>query len=217
MKTLHIAWLPENIDSGNIGEVSAYLGNSKQYPIQQISWADYPYKPNVTFSINCNDDHIFLKFFVCEETIRAVNFNLNGKVYEDSCVEFFIAFDGDENYYNLEFNCFGICRAGYGKSKQDRVLLAEDMLRKIKYQPFVIPSTADGLNEIYWELTLIIPIEVFHFSAVGKLKNKNARANFYKCGDLLPRPHFLSWCKITNDTPNFHLPQFFGDCVFAGG
>ena len=35
-------------------------------------------------------------------------------------------------------------------------------------------------------------------------------ANFYKCGDKLQTPHFLSWNPIDLEKPNFHCPEFFG-------
>ena len=35
-----------------------------------------------------------------------------------------------------------------------------------------------------------------------------AKANFYKCGDKLPVPHFLSWKPINVPAPDFHLPCF---------
>jgi hypothetical protein len=46
------------------------------------------------------------------------------------------------------------------------------------------------------------------------LKGKTCRANFYKCGDDLPEPHFLSWNNIIADKPDFHLPQYFGTLTF---
>ena len=35
-------------------------------------------------------------------------------------------------------------------------------------------------------------------------------ANFYKCGDDTPQPHFISWSPIDLPKPDFHAPQFFG-------
>ncbi|MBC7416687.1 MAG: hypothetical protein H7325_00845, partial [Pedobacter sp.] len=36
-----------------------------------------------------------------------------------------------------------------------------------------------------------------------------------KCGDDLPKPHYLSWNPITNVAePNFHLPEFFANAIF---
>lgn len=39
-------------------------------------------------------------------------------------------------------------------------------------------------------------------------------ANFYKCGDKLQTPHFLSWNPINLEKPNFHCPEFFGTLNF---
>ncbi|MBP5277596.1 MAG: hypothetical protein J6Z18_03800, partial [Prevotella sp.] len=40
------------------------------------------------------------------------------------------------------------------------------------------------------------------------------RANFYKCGDLLPKPHFLSWNAVEIPQPDFHRPDQFGKVTF---
>ncbi len=40
------------------------------------------------------------------------------------------------------------------------------------------------------------------------------KANFYKCGDELQTPHFLSWNPIEIEKPDFHRPDFFGTLRF---
>ena len=50
--------------------------------------------------------------------------------------------------------------------------------------------------------------------SIESLKGVCATANFYKCGDDLPEPHFVSWNKIEAPTPNFHLPKYFGEIEF---
>ena len=40
------------------------------------------------------------------------------------------------------------------------------------------------------------------------------RGNFYKCGNQLPKPHFLSWNPIPTDNVQFHCPEFFGELDF---
>ena len=37
------------------------------------------------------------------------------------------------------------------------------------------------------------------------------RANFYKCGDDTAQPHYIAWNAVDHPTPNFHLPQYFGE------
>jgi len=214
VKELKPQYLEYTKERQDVNYVSEILSDSKQHPVQQLAWPEYPYKPRVTFAMAYNEQNIFLKFFVCEEFIRAVNFDINSNVYEDTCVEFFMAFDNDENYYNLEFNCYGTCLAGFGKGKTGRTLLPPERIEKIQTLPYLISSNSSGEHEVYWELTLIIPASVFYAHNISSFESKQCRANFYKCGDRLPKPHYLSWNKIVNDTPNFHLPEFFGKCAF---
>ena len=41
-----------------------------------------------------------------------------------------------------------------------------------------------------------------------------AKGNFYKCGDMLSKPHFLSWNPIDTPSPDFHVPASFGLLTF---
>ena len=41
------------------------------------------------------------------------------------------------------------------------------------------------------------------------------KANFYKCGDKLSVPHYLSWNPVTTEKPDFHRPEYFGLLEFA--
>jgi hypothetical protein len=40
-------------------------------------------------------------------------------------------------------------------------------------------------------------------------------ANFYKCGDELSVPHYISWAPIEAEKPNFHRPDCFGKMVLS--
>ena len=40
------------------------------------------------------------------------------------------------------------------------------------------------------------------------------KGNVYKCGDMLPHPHFLSFFPIDLPKPDFHRPDFFGSVEF---
>jgi hypothetical protein len=212
MKQLNVEQL-ENIDSTTeIKLVSFFLDGLKRNKIEQLPWTEYQYLPAVEFAIAYSTDGVFLKYYVTEKNIRATNSSINGPVWEDSCVEFFISFDGEASYYNFEFNCIGIALAGYGTSKYDRELLAHSLINQVKYQAVI---DNDLQNGIHWELTLSIPKGLFCYNEITKLAGKNCRANFYKCGDNLPTPHFVAWSGIQSAEPNFHLPEFFGDLHFV--
>ncbi|WP_183559916.1 carbohydrate-binding family 9-like protein [Mucilaginibacter sp. SP1R1] len=199
----------------DIQEVSLWLNGQQKQTISNLLWSDKGYFPEVSFSMAYTQSHILLKYFVQEQYTRAFYKNINDPVYNDSCVEFFIAMAGDKNYYNLEFNSLGTALVGYGSGKHDRVDVPDDAIKKIKsYSTMQLPTTDAG-SFATWELTLKIPFEVFIHHPISSLKDEQCWVNFYKCGDELPEPHFLSWNNIVNHEPNFHLPEFFGKVSFV--
>ena len=40
--------------------------------------------------------------------------------------------------------------------------------------------------------------------------------NIYKCGDLLPQPHFVTLFPIQAPQPDYHRPEFFQPLPFTG-
>ena len=69
-------------------------------------------------------------------------------------------------------------------------------------------------GEISWSMIEVIPAAALFNHNIESWSGKIFRVNFYKCGDNLPNPHFLSWNKIDFPRPNFHLPEFFGEVSF---
>jgi hypothetical protein len=165
--------------------------------------------PEVRFSLAHNGQYLFLKFFVEEQEIRARVMKTNGPVWGDSCVEFFVSFD-ESGYYNFEFNCIGTVLGAFGKSRSERTFLPERSLGKI--------ATATKLNRsngnFSWEIAITLPVEVFIHHSFQSINGVTCKGNFYKCGDELSEPHYLSWKNIESNEPNFHLPQFFSEIVF---
>jgi hypothetical protein len=212
MISLSVPFLNGVDQQASLHEISFLLDKAPKQKLSYVPWAAYPYQPEVLFSIAYGNDAVFIKYFVKEKTVRAVNNTLNSPVYKDSCVEFFIGFDDETAYYNFEFNCIGAHLSGYGENNMNRLLLPEHVSRRIKYKAVL---TNDDNNEtIGWELTLLIPFTAFCYHTIDSLKGKNCVANFYKCGDELPEPHFISWSNIQWPQPNFHLRQFFGTLLF---
>jgi len=193
-----------------IEQVSQILDGVEKNEISNVPWLQFSYKPDCAFAIAHSGDCIFLKFFVVEKSVKARYNQPNDPVYQDSCVEFFISFNGTE-YYNFEFNAIGTCYLAHGVPGNGRVLADIKVIEKIK-TGFKIESYTDGVK---WELTAVIPVETFNYNNLQNLGSINATANFYKCGDELPVPHFITWAPVEAEKPNFHLPQFFGNIHFA--
>ncbi|EJW90343.1 hypothetical protein EVA_21550 [gut metagenome] len=179
--------------------------------IATVNWADFPYAPEVQFRIAYTQDAILLHYKVKEASVRAVAGRDNGPVWEDACVEFFSVPAGDGIYYNVECNCAGALLVAAGSGREERQHAPQEVLDKVQRwaslgrEPF-----EERLGDCTWEVALIIPFTTFFLHKITSLEGKTIRANFYKCGDKLQTPHFLSWNPIDLPSPNFHCPQFFG-------
>ena len=196
-------------------KISAILDNLYRHPIDNVPWPDFPYKPEVYVSMGYGLNCLFLKYYVSEAVVKASYFKHNDPVCRDSCVEFFIAFDDEPAYYNCEWNAVGTCLLTYGPTRNDRKVISEKLIAAIKYSTTLQnKQDADGKTQVYWDLTLMIPLETFSEHTINSLSGKKCRVNFHKCGDDLPEPHFLTWSIIKSEHPDFHLPEFFGECEF---
>jgi hypothetical protein len=209
MQEIIVVYLPESEDRA--GAAFPKPEGMKQYQILHAPWTSGEQLPEARFSIWHTGKHIYLSYVVAETDIRAVNTAIHAPVYEDSCVEFFISFGEQEAYYNFEFNCIGTCLAAFGNGRTDRSFLKEALVKRISSEAKIGRSNE---SVIHWDLTVSIPIEVFSEHQLDRLNGMQCRANFYKCGDKLREPHFLSWTNIIAPEPNFHLPAFFGSLVF---
>lgn len=156
-----------------------------------------------------NADYLFIRQVCSEEHIRAEYTDLLGRVWEDSCMEFFFMPADDDRYINFEINPNGCIYFGFGNDAIARTRLLPDNageLFHIRTQKYT-----GG-----WECTYALPLcylqlffgKDFSFSAGTAL-----RANCYKCGDLTQKPHYLSWNPVKSTAPDFHRPSDFGVMV----
>lgn len=196
----------------DLNEISARMDRlAEKHKINIINWQQYNYLPEVSFSVEYSDKEIYLKFYITEDYFKAEMTKPNQMVYEDSCVEFFVSPGEEGIYYNLEFNGIGTCLLGSGTSRADSVLANPAIIAKIRR---LASSGNKPIKEkkgkISWNITLAIPFEVFFHHKVKELKGRTFRANFYKCGDKLTMPHYLTWSQVGTSKPDFHQPEYFG-------
>jgi hypothetical protein len=215
MKDLFIPLVDELNMNSSLEEVADLLA---VYPKNHISYQPWPvYKSNckTCFTIVHNGVAIFLKYEVAEDVIKINTHTTNGAVNKDNCVEFFVSFGAEKDYYNIELNCVGISRMAYGKGRSNRTFLTEEAIKKVKKHIEIKTAPDNGATKYLWEVTLIIPIDTFEHSHLKTLHQQSGYGNFFKCGDDLPHTHFYSWNIIDSKTPDFHLPEFFGSLDFG--
>lgn len=182
-------------------------------PIACNPWPQYAHKVQAAFTLAHSGDALLLKYYISESHVTAAAAQ-NGDIHKDSCVELFIAFGEDGNYYNLEFNCLGWFKAGYGRNREARSPLPGAVAELVTSSTTISTGSREGEKLFQWTLTLVIPVNVFCYHTIKDLGGHHARANFYKCGDDLPAPHFLTWSPVRAAIPDFHREADFGKINF---
>ena len=125
-------------------------------------------------------------------------------------MEFFFAPEGDDRYLNVELNPNGCSFIGIGTGRGDRVRITLEQEAEVLQTQTA--RTPDG-----WELTYRLPLTFLRvlYPALSLTPGTVLRANCYKCGDLTPEPHYLSWNPVTSAKPDFHRPCDFGRMVLG--
>lgn len=209
MKYLDIEFESLN-NKSSLEEISECFNVKKKAVIDVINWEKFKYKPEVTFKIVYSTYGLYIKYDVFEQSVLADKAKTNDPVYKDSCVEFFVS-PGDGLYYNFEFNCIGTKYAGSGESRDTGVTMEREKVDKIRTYSTLGDSTFNEIKgDKAWSLIVEIPFEIFTDKSIEEIKGSSMKANFYKCGDELSVPHFVSWNNIDTREPDFHRPEYFG-------
>ncbi|MCL1822422.1 MAG: carbohydrate-binding family 9-like protein, partial [Prolixibacteraceae bacterium] len=156
------------------------------------------------------DTGFHVLFETSEEHIRAVVNEPNGPVCEDSCVEWFVipCPGASDEYVNFEVNPIGTLHAAIGKGRHERRFAGDNLRSMIKIKTFI--DSPD------WKAEINVPFAFFE-GLYGKIDFRPGhimKANFYKCGDELPEPHFVTWNPVGTEQPDYHRPEFFGEIYF---
>jgi hypothetical protein len=216
MKALNVNQQNYTTKFPGLGEISERLDKlGDVHPIDIVNWKKFSYKPDVGFSIVYTENEIHLKYYVTEDWFKAEKTESNQEVYEDACVEFFISVAGDGFYYHFEFNGIGTCLMGSGTNRHNLRRADPQIISRIRRLSSAGDKpVSEKTGKFSWTLVAAIQYDIFFDHDLKDLKGKSLRANFYKCGDKLRVPHFLSWNPVHTPEPDFHQPDYFGQLNF---
>lgn len=191
-------------------ECRAVLATEETHTLAFLNWKEqFPYHPRVDFQIAHNSKELFIRFIVDEETVAARITENNSKVCTDSCVEFFLSLD-DTGYYNFEFSCIGVMMLGFRKSRPQAEYATENIISSIKrYSSLGSSNFEETSIHKPWELLVVIPASALFKHHIDSWKGITAIGNFYKCGDKLSKPHYVTFAPVKTEKPDFHRREFF--------
>jgi hypothetical protein len=197
----------------SVDQLRMVLASIPSTPIAHVNWAKSVPNVQATVRMGYNKQAFLFQFSVQEPVVKAQYTQSNDPVWQDSCVEIFLAAGESHHYYNFEFNCMGVCLAAYGTQEvASRISASPENISLLKRYAR-LEQDAHGAH---WYLDVVIPFSYFEQEILDTWLQSGLRANFYKCGDGLPQPHYLSWQPIVHPEPNFHLPEYFGELQFEG-
>ncbi len=198
MRTHMIPKKPETLDWTQIPSVD----------IDNLLWTP-PVDITAKAQICYDDEALYVRLTAKEADIRAEGTGPLDAPCEDSCLEFFFSpCEGDNRYFNIEFNPNCCMYLGIGTSMDDLVRLIPEGPNPLSPKA---DRTADG-----WEITYQVPFSFIKrfFPEFEAASGKTMRANFFKCGDLTVKEHYFSWNKVTSEIPAFHRTCDFGMLEF---
>ena len=199
MNTYTIMKKPENLDWSKIPVADINLQLQKE-----------PVDISATAQLCYDKEALYVRLAAKEKNIRAMNHKIMDAPCEDSCLEFFFSpIEGDNRYFNIELNPNCCLYLGMGSCINDLVRFFPEENKNILTPKATY--TTDG-----WEITYQIPVSFIKlfFPEFVIESGKTMRGNFYKCGDLTEKLHYLCWNQVTSDPLTFHYPKDFGLLIF---
>jgi hypothetical protein len=189
-------------------EISHYMGIKPQF------------LPSTSAKLLYDEEYIYGIFLVKDRFVQCLVQEINGHVSGDSCVEFF--FSPDESkplfYFNLEINCGGIPLMQYVTvPRKEYQFLDEIDIGKVEIAHSlpkkVFPEIQD---DTLWTIEFKLPLKILkQYAEISHpLPGVKWYANFYKTASTTSNKHYLTWSKVDNPKPDFHLPHFFGILEF---
>lgn len=176
--------------------------------------------PETQAKVKYDDKNLYVIFTVKDRYVRAVAKEINGRVYEDSCVEFFFTPGPDisRGYFNLEMNCKGVFLFNWHRNgNQEKGPLDTSDNSQITVSCSLKEDVTEEIDKpVDWTIEYCIPFSILKKYMEVDMPAPGVvwKANFYKCGDKTSHPHWLTWAPVDFPTPKFHLPEFFGTIIF---
>ena len=208
--------LIEGLEGMSLQELDLVMeGKASKFSVAENNWPKQaPYSPDCNGAVARSKTYLAVVFHVRGLDLRATALEDNGRSWEDSCCEFFVADPFDGTYYNFELTCIGSLLASKRQSRLESTLIPAEELKRVIRHSSLEHREWDASGEIFsWTVAMLIPFDLIGIDS--KDLPVSVRGNFYKCGDLTAHPHFLSWNPIDTPKPDFHRPEFFGELIFG--
>lgn len=177
--------------------------------VNLFKWTDN-YKPKTYAQVVLVPGYGLVCKMTCKESNPYTKCVEDGQdVHEDSCMEFFVSFDGI-NYLNIEANSNAVKKVGFGPDRHNREMVW------LTHPGYFEVSSIKSNNE--WCLIDVLPFEGIKklFPNFDENNMTDIRGNFFHMGTNPNGPdyYYAMWSEVMTETPDYHQPKYFGKLVF---
>jgi hypothetical protein len=188
--------------------------------ISQIMGEKPHFMPETQAKLSYDQHHVYGIFKVKDRYVISEETKTNGPVSRDSCVEWFFAPNQDNplHYFNIEINAGGTILFHHVTvpRKEYRVIDEEDISKITVATSLPSVISPEITSDTTYTVEFKIPISLLKKYSDVTIPDNGVvwRANFYKTANRNSNPHYITWNKVENPRPDFHLPQYFGKLIF---
>ncbi|MGL5067277.1 MAG: carbohydrate-binding family 9-like protein [Sarcina sp.] len=192
--------------------------NIENNVIGNFPWDSTGYTPKTTVKVAVLEEGLKVKFTGTEKEVIINNTELHSRVYQDSCVEFFVNpdFENSNDYINIEINALGTALSQIGPDAIEREFLTAGDIRSLNITTDITSENVrefDGFKP--WNLEYLISFDLIekYYPKFDRNNLKSIKCNFYKCGDKTKEKHYGCLFNIKYHKPSFHRPEFFKEIL----
>lgn len=167
---------------------------------------------DVSLALSHDEKKLYLTYDVLEPELRREASFHNDRVWTDSCVEVFLKRADSSDYYNFECSASLWMLVGKGAVNTKRNRFDAEKIDLIERNINILEKENGRFH-----YTVSFKIDLINWGLLKEEENiedLKLTGNFYKCGDDLKEPHFLSYFEMDKEVRNFHNPDCFGQINF---
>jgi len=158
----------------------------------------------------CYDENALYVHQRCQEkNIRAELTGDLDMICNDSCMEFFFSpYEDNLQYINIEVNPNGAIYLGLYENRSNGI-------RWVPTNAKVLLDIRTARTEDGWEVFYRVPLSLIRLAnpTFTFQSGRVIPANCFKCGDMTPQRHYITWNPMSSEKPDYHRPQDFGRMI----
>lgn len=193
------------------------LENVEPFRVEHLLWGTTQIPETYGYLGFVPSDGFYLKMVCREKNPLRVYEKNQDPVYRDSAMEAFFQFEperegrGSAVYLNFEVNANGALLAEYGSGRAFRTQFNREELDAF--------GCAAAVEEGRWSFQMHIPLWVLDevYGTLDMKRGSRFTCNFYKISESKEIEHYAACFPIRSEIPSFHMPEYFGEAVIAGG